>query len=79
MYPLLPLRSAAVGDSLDAVVARLSRISPEETDHTTFTLIRFQRAYADRFYYPSRAVTRLEQLIQENPEAFPQQQQPRQQ
>ncbi len=68
MYPLLPRRGSAVGDSLDAAILRLSRIPPGETDHTTFTLIRFQRAYADRFYHPNRAIARFEQMIQEDPE-----------
>ncbi len=68
LYPLLPRRGSEVGDSLDATVARLSRIPPGETDHTTFTLIRFQRAYADRFYNPARAIPGFEQMIQENPE-----------
>jgi tetratricopeptide (TPR) repeat protein len=68
LYPLMPRRGAALGDSLDAAVARLGQIPANETDHTTFTLIRFQRAYADRFYHPSRAVSRLEQMIKENPE-----------
>ncbi len=68
MYPLLPKRGSVVGDSLDAAVARLSKIPPGETDHTTFTLIRFQRAYADRYYNPDRAIPRLEQMIEENPE-----------
>lgn len=67
MYPLLPQRDSAYGDSLDSAVALLSTIPPDETDHTTFTLVRFQRAYADRFYFPNRGVTRLQQLIQENP------------
>lgn len=68
MYPLLPRRGSAVGDSLDAAVARLSTIPVEETDATTFTLIRFQRAYADRYYNPPRAMERLEQMIMEGPE-----------
>jgi tetratricopeptide (TPR) repeat protein len=66
MYPLLPQREAAFGDSLDATVARLGTIPPQETDHTTYTLIRFQRAYADRFYVPSRAITRLQEMIRED-------------
>ncbi len=68
MYPLLPRRGSVVGDSLDAVIARLSKIPPGETDVTTFTLIRFQRAFADRYYHPARAMTRLEQMIMESPE-----------
>jgi len=68
MYPLLPRRGAEVGDSLDTAVARLGKIPFNETDHTTFTLIRFQRAYADRYYNPDRAVTRLNQMMEENPE-----------
>lgn len=68
MYPLLPRRGSAVGDSLDGAVTRLGLIPPKETDHTTYTLIRFQRAYADRFYNPDRAITRFEQMIKENPE-----------
>jgi tetratricopeptide (TPR) repeat protein len=67
MYPLLPRRGSAVGDSLDAAIARLGHIPPNETDHTTFTLIRFQRAYADRIDNPTRAVLRVEQMIEENP------------
>ncbi len=68
MYPLLPRRSAVLGDSLDAVVARLGKIPPKETDHTTYTLIRFQRAYADRYYNPERSIPRFEQMMKENPE-----------
>jgi tetratricopeptide (TPR) repeat protein len=67
MYPLLPQRGAEFGDSLDATVKRLGTIPPQETDHSTYTLIRFQRAYADRFYFPGRAVTRLAKIIEENP------------
>jgi len=67
MYPILPQCGAAFGDSLDATVARLGTIPPQETDHSTYTLIRFQRAYADRFYFPSRAVPRLDEIIEENP------------
>jgi tetratricopeptide (TPR) repeat protein len=68
MYPLLPRRGSALGDSLDAAIVRFGRIPAEQIDETTFTLIRFQRAYADRFYNPNRAIPRLEQMMKENAE-----------
>jgi tetratricopeptide (TPR) repeat protein len=66
MYPLLARHGSAIGDSLDSAIARLGTIPPEETDLTTYTLIRFQRAYADRFYNPERGIARLEQMIEED-------------
>jgi len=68
MYPFLPRRYAAYGDSLDAAMARISALPANEGDQMTNTLIRFERACADRFYNPPRAIERFEQLVSENPD-----------
>lgn len=68
MLPLLPLRTAEVGDSLDARMARIASLPQEKIDHSTTELIRFERAYADRFYHPQRAITRFEEIMRDAPE-----------
>ncbi len=68
MYPFLPRRYSAVGDSLDAAMARISALPANEGDQMTNTLIRFERACADRYFNPPRAIERFEQIVSENPE-----------
>jgi tetratricopeptide (TPR) repeat protein len=66
MHPILPRRGAAYGDSLDAALTRV--LAPEnEPDQMTNTLIRFERACADRCYNPPRGIERFEELLEENP------------
>jgi tetratricopeptide (TPR) repeat protein len=67
MYPLMPGRTSAVGDSLDIVVARILSLPKDEVDGSTCELIAFERAYADRFYNPTRAVQRFEQILTDDP------------
>jgi tetratricopeptide (TPR) repeat protein len=68
MYPLLPGRSQEVGDNLDAIVTRVMALPKEEVDWSTIQLIRFERAFADRFYNPSRAMERYENIMNDDPE-----------
>jgi tetratricopeptide (TPR) repeat protein len=67
MYPLLPRRASAFGDSIDATLVRIATLPRDEVDWATFALIRFERAYADRFHNPARAVERFEALLREDP------------
>jgi tetratricopeptide (TPR) repeat protein len=67
MYPLLPQRAASFGDSIDATLARIAALPDDEVDWTTFTLIRFERAHADRFYAPARAMERFQAIINDDP------------
>src|SRR5688572_5250019 len=67
MYPLLPGRSAAEGDSLDVMTARVLTLPKDQIDASTATLVRFERAYADRFYHPARAMERLQQILNDDP------------
>jgi tetratricopeptide (TPR) repeat protein len=66
MFPLLPARTAEAGDSLDAATALVSSMG-KNADQSTCALIRFERAYADRFYNPSRAIERFEDILRDNP------------
>lgn len=68
MFPLLPGRTAEAGDSLDAFAARVMSLPKEKIDGSTATLIRFERAYADRFYHPARAMERFQQILIDDPE-----------
>ncbi|MDH4037069.1 MAG: hypothetical protein OEX18_11510 [Candidatus Krumholzibacteria bacterium] len=67
IYPLLPDRGSAFGDSLDAAILRLGQIPPGERDIATQELIRFERAFADRYYNPSRSIERFETIMKDNP------------
>jgi tetratricopeptide (TPR) repeat protein len=67
MHPFLPRRTTAYGDSLDAAMARISALPANEGDQMTNTLIRFERACADRFFNPPRAIERFERIVSENP------------
>jgi tetratricopeptide (TPR) repeat protein len=67
IYPLLPRQGAEYGDSLDAATARIAALSDAERDNATYTLIRFERAFADRYYHPSRSIERFEAIMNENP------------
>jgi tetratricopeptide (TPR) repeat protein len=67
MYPLLPRRPSSLGDSLDANMARVAMLPKDEIDWSTVTLIRFERAYADRFYNPARAIERFEDILRDDP------------
>lgn len=67
MFPLLPRRTTENGDSLDARTALVSSLSKEQIDGSTCTLIRFERAYADRYYNPQRAVERFEEILHDDP------------
>jgi tetratricopeptide (TPR) repeat protein len=67
MYPLLPRRTLSFGDSLDAAIARIAALPGDEIDWSTFTLMRFERAYADRFHNPARAVERFETILRDDP------------
>jgi tetratricopeptide (TPR) repeat protein len=67
IYPLLPTRGTEFGDSLDAVIVRLAEIPPDERDVATDKLILFERAFADRYYNPSRSIQRFESLMRDNP------------
>ncbi|HEX6790662.1 MAG TPA: hypothetical protein VF247_05065 [Candidatus Krumholzibacteria bacterium] len=68
MFPLLPRRTNEQADSLDAVVARVTTLPKEQIDSSTAMLIRFERAYGDRFYHPARAMERFTQILSDNPE-----------
>ncbi len=67
VYPLLPRRGSEFGDSLDATVARIGRLPEAERDRATYALIRFERAFADRYYNPERAVERFEEILRRDP------------
>ena len=67
VYPLLPARGQAFGDSLDASVARFAALPDAERDKATFWLIRFERAMADRYFNPPRAIERFESIMRDNP------------
>jgi tetratricopeptide (TPR) repeat protein len=68
MYPLLPGRSSETGDSIDATAARILALPKDQLDVSTCDLIRYERAYADRFYHPSRAIERFEEILIDTPE-----------
>lgn len=68
IYPLLAGHPAAYGDSLDATIARLAEIPRGERDVATQALITFERAFADRYYHPSRAIERFEMIMRDDPE-----------
>lgn len=67
LYPLLPRRGAEYGDSLDTAIARIMSLPDGEADEMTNALLQFERACADRFYNPARAIDRFETLLAENP------------
>ncbi len=67
MFPLLPGRTAAEGDSLDARAERVLTLSKDRIDSSNSELVRFERAYGDRFYHPARAVERFEQILINTP------------
>ena len=67
MAPLLPRLTNEQSDSLDARATFVSSLDARHIDTSTCTLIAFERAYADRFYNPSRSIERLEKILQDNP------------
>lgn len=67
MFPLLPGRTTADGDSLDARAARVLALSKDRIDVSTSELVRFERAYGDRFYNPARAIERFQQILNDSP------------
>jgi tetratricopeptide (TPR) repeat protein len=67
MAPLLPRLSIEQSDSLDARAALVSSLGKHRIDSSTCTLIRLERACADRYYNPQRSIERLEQILQDNP------------
>jgi tetratricopeptide (TPR) repeat protein len=67
IYPLLPKHGVAFGDKIDAAMARIDALPLEEQDIATRNLIRFERAFADRYYAPDRAVERFEQILRDEP------------
>src|SRR5262249_52988273 len=67
MAPLLPRLSNEQSDSLDARTAEVSSLNERRIDGATCTLIRLERAYADRYYNPSRSIERFEKILQDNP------------
>ena len=68
MAPLLPARTTAAEDSLDVAAARVSSLPGRNADLSTSALILFERAYADRFFNPQRAIERFEVILGEAPE-----------
>jgi tetratricopeptide (TPR) repeat protein len=68
MLPLIPLHAPEDEIALDDSVQRIALLHGGEVDWTTLTLIRFMRAYDDRFYHPRRAESRFEKIIEEAPE-----------
>src|SRR5262249_11361809 len=67
MAPLLPRLSSERSDSLDSRAATVSSLDERRIDSSTCTLIAFERAYADRFYNPTRSIERFEKILQDNP------------
>ena len=68
MMPLKPRHHRSDRDSLDVAIERYAGFSPEQQERATYWLIRFARAYADRFYDPGSAIDEFESVIQGNPE-----------
>lgn len=68
MAPLLPRQTTEDSDSLDARTLVVSSLSERKIDSSTCRLIQFERAYADRFYNPQRAIERFEKILQDDPE-----------
>ena len=68
MMPLKPRYVRSDRDSLDVVIERYGAMSPEQQERATYWLLRFARAYADRFYDPVSAIDGFESVIQGNPE-----------
>jgi tetratricopeptide (TPR) repeat protein len=68
MYPLLPRRTNDTGDTIDSLMARITALPKEKLDTSTCELIRFERAYADRFYNPARAMERFDEILRTAPE-----------
>ena len=67
MLPLLPGRTSAEGDSLDARMADILALPQRDLDLSTTSLIGFERAFADRFYNPQRAIQRFEEIVRDSP------------
>jgi tetratricopeptide (TPR) repeat protein len=67
MAPLMPRLGSERSDSLDARAATVSSLDKRRIDSSTCALIAFERAYADRFYNPTRAIERFEKILQDNP------------
>lgn len=67
MFPLLPQRTTEDADSLDVRTALVSSLPKEQVDGSTCALIRFERAYADRFQNPRRAIERFEEILRDDP------------
>jgi len=68
MLPLVPLHTPEEEIALDDSVERIAMLRGQEVDWATLTLIRFMRAYDDRFYHPRRAESRFQAIIEEAPE-----------
>lgn len=68
MMPLKPRFVYGDRDSLDVGIERYGAISPEQQERATYWLLRFSRAYTDRFYQPGAAIGGFEGIIQGNPE-----------
>jgi tetratricopeptide (TPR) repeat protein len=68
MMPLKPGYTRSDRDSLDTVIERYATFSPEQQERATYWLLRFARAYSDRFYDPENAIDGFESIIQGNPE-----------
>ena len=68
IYPLLPRHGSEYGDNLDRSTARIAALPDAERDNATYWLIRFERAFADRYYHPSRSIERFEEIMREDPE-----------
>jgi len=68
MLPLKPRYHRSDRDSLDVVIERYAAFSPEQQERATYWLLRFARAYANRFYDPASAIHGFEYVIQGNPE-----------
>lgn len=67
MFPLLPKRTNQNADTLDARTAIVSSLPKDQIDSATCALIQFERAYADRYYNPKRAIERFEQILADDP------------
>ncbi|HEX5131761.1 MAG TPA: hypothetical protein VFX92_04665 [Candidatus Krumholzibacteria bacterium] len=67
IYPLLPRHGSEYGDDLDGAMARIAALPDSERDVATFELIRFERALADRYYNPPRAVERFKEILRDDP------------
>ena len=68
MMPLKPRHLSSDSDSINTIIAHYAAIPPDQQERTTYWVLRFASAYADRFFDPASAISGFESIVQGNPE-----------